>query len=153
MTGITRYLFVASKIECIVCEILKEESQMLKKIGFFSLISFILLAVCSCTPNWTKIRSDMDSWNGAPADELYMSWGPPQGTQALSNGNTIVSYSTATNLSTGGYYAGNVWVPQDNSTLTCKVLFTIDKEEKIVNWSYSGNYGAIEKVVRPRAVQ
>ena len=126
---------------------------MLKKIVFFSLISFILLAVCSCTPNWTKIDSDMASWDGAPADELYMSWGPPQGTQVLSNGNTIASYSTSANLTTGGYYAGNVWISENNTTLTCKVLFTIDEGGKIVNWSYDGNYGAIQKVVRPRAVQ
>jgi outer membrane lipoprotein-sorting protein len=126
---------------------------MLKRTGFICFFLMILLALSSCTPNWAKIDSDMASWHGAPADELYMSWGPPQGTQTLSNGNTIVSYSISTNLTSGGYYSGNVWIPEDNTTLTCKVLFTIDGNGQIINSSYDGNYGAIQQVVRPRPVQ
>jgi len=32
------------------------------------------------------------SWVGASADELMMAWGPPQNSQALSNGSSILVY-------------------------------------------------------------
>jgi len=114
-------------------------------------ILLVLLSLASCaTTLFAGIDNDLSTWMSAPEDELYLSWGPPQGSQALSNGGKVISYTRSQNLTTGGYYSGNIYTPQQNQTLIGKVLFTIDSKGIIGNWSYDGNYGAIRALVKPR---
>jgi hypothetical protein len=126
--------------------------QTMKKLSYYFITLIFLSSLTACfSPNWNAVTASMKSWEGAMENELYTSYGPPQGTQTLSNGNKLVMYTSECNLTTGGYMAGNVYIPQDNSTLSCKVMFTIDPAGKIINWSYEGNYGAITRIVKPRA--
>ena len=121
------------------------------KLSRLIILLIFLTTLSACfSPNWNAIQASLNSWMGVSEDELYVTWGPPQNTQSLSNGNKLVMYTSECNLTTGGYNCGGVWIPQDNSTLSCKIMFTIDTSGKIISWSYDGNYGAITRIVRSR---
>lgn len=119
--------------------------------AFLGLVLVLMLSSCvSMDQKWDRVNSDLDSWMHANEDELYTTWGPPQASSTLSNKNRIVSYGMTKNVTSGGYNAGNIWVPQNNSSVAGKVLFTISPTGEIVNWSFDGSYGPIRDIVRAR---
>lgn len=64
------------------------------------LLTMIMLSGCAGSPIGNLIMnqryqtsSDIAaSWVGASADDLITSWGPPQNSQTLSNGSSILAY-------------------------------------------------------------
>ena len=132
--------------------------SILCAIGLFT--AAVLMNSCATMSlSFDQIDARMATWENAPVDELYTTWGPPKSSQALSTGDTVISYSYAYTqssggYSTGGYYIGKTYmpateVPLEVSTLQCTVLFTVRKN-RIFKWSYDGNLGAADKLVRQR---
>mgnify|MGYP003592878345 CR=1 FL=1 len=129
---------------------------------FLFVSSAFAVSCATMSLSFDQIDERIKTWEHAPVDDLYLSWGPPKATQTLSNGDTVISYSYAYTqssggYSTGGYYIGKTYmpateVPLEVNTLQCTVLFTVRKKT-IVNWSYDGNLGAADKLVKARPGQ
>lgn len=115
------------------------------------IIAFFIFSLNSCaTLMFQPVNNDLGTWMGASEDELYISWGPPNAMQHLNNGNKIVVYTDAYNQSTGGYYLNGTWIAHHDSHLSCKIIFTIDKNNIIISYSYEGNFGPVRRIVKPR---
>jgi hypothetical protein len=61
-------------------------------------------------------REMMDTWIGSTEDEIYLSWGVPDGTQTLSDGRVLTVYRYL-------YVTGS---DGDTSTYYCDITFIID---------------------------
>lgn len=112
-------------------------------------ISSIFMGTSCTTLLFKGIDDALNTWIGAPEDELYISWGPPTAVQQLNNDRKVVVYADAYNQIIGGYYIGDTWIPPVDSRLSCKIIFVIEKGY-IIRCSSEGNYGPLERMVRPR---
>lgn len=65
----------------------------------------------------------MESWKGQSADRLIESWGAPDRSETLSDGNRVMTWVS-------------VWSDQGRQT-TCRKSFTLNKEGTVERWSYS----------------
>ena len=59
----------------------------------------ILTAGCATT---AKYEGKLNSWVGAPADNLISTWGPPHNSTTLSNGGQVLEYTYRGNMQLGG---------------------------------------------------
>jgi hypothetical protein len=74
---------------------------VLKNCLILFLCSLMVLTVsCATTANYEKI---LDTWLGSSVDNLIASWGPPQGSYTLSNGESVIEYIRQGSLPIGGY--------------------------------------------------
>lgn len=89
------------------------------------LIFAIVLLISGCAPT-QKYGTMLDSWMGASAEKLILSWGIPQNTFIMSNGNKVIEYSR------------NRISRINNISIYCRTTFIINKG-MIINWSWTGN--------------
>ena len=68
--------------------------------GLIVALVTLVLAGCATTAKYEKI---LDAWVGHSTDELIRSWGPPQNTSALQNGDHVIEYDSHSTFQTGGY--------------------------------------------------
>lgn len=106
------------------------------------ILSAVLLQGCAGSPLSNLVMnqryqttSDVTaSWVGASEDDLYMSWGPPQSSQVLSNGRAkIVSYGYAWVTNTSDSTTWN-YVPEYSR---CDQRFLVE-DHIITRWFSSG---------------
>jgi hypothetical protein len=111
------------------------------------LIVFILCAnsLGCATATKVKYENKLNSLLGSSSDTLRKSWGPPDKTDTLDNGNKTFEY-TKYKIQRGamlvpintGKYSTVVNTPT-STELWCTTQFTIDSKERIIKWSFKGN--------------
>ena len=96
-----------------------------------------LLVGCATTG---KFKTTMDSWLNNDVSQLIQAWGAPSSTFQVPNGNKIytwlyvggtvayVNYNETLNMVTAGAYS--YW---------CKVDFTANRDDRVVQWAAQGN--------------
>lgn len=113
-------------------------------------VALLLAAACSGCAGDRAMRSMMDSWVGAPVDELVGQWGPP--TRALGAGTTLfyswdevssipspATPASASAISQG--FLGNTSSPMagvDDVETACERTATVDARRVIVEMSWTG---------------
>jgi len=133
--------------------------NLLKYIFFVTL--FFFAVSCATTAKYEKL---LDSWMGANVNELIRSWGAPNSSYEMSNGNKILTYMRSrsgsipiynqpqstthqgTIYGSGGMtnysgtststYGTTTYIPV---TWSCKTEFTVNAQETIINWRWQGN--------------
>lgn len=129
-----------------------------------TLAMVLALSACTSTAGYEKILS---SWVGSHVDQLVTSWGPPNTSHQLTNGDTLIQYARARNVQIGGYtrtipkttystgtvtgtggiasYSGStttyetVRTPVQNIGMQCMTRFLVSSTGTIKSWSYEGN--------------
>jgi hypothetical protein len=133
----------------------------MKRIKCTALI-FLLLALSGCG-NLEKRRdtfvAQMDAFVGKSIDEVIKIKGVPTGTAELVSGGRVVEYAKSNRVTSGGGTFAtyrSVYVPSANggsyvsipvnhtvpvstSEENCKLLFTVSKDNIVVNWKAEGN--------------
>lgn len=117
----------------------------------------LLLSACATTEQRrADFSAAMDAWVGKTGDELVQAKGPPTGSYTLSTGKRILEYLRKDTVTTGGdafptmtpvFVPNSGWVyvpnyatyPVRSTTLVCKVLFTLSKDNVIETWKAEGN--------------
>src|ERR1700756_5617440 len=87
------------------------------RISAATLVVAILLGGCATT------SATMKSWVGAPEDELVASWGAPDTTATLPDGNKLDTWVTKPTNQSGVH--------------VCAKAFTVDSQGKVTQWSCS----------------
>ncbi len=81
---------------------------------FMLIMLAAVLAGCATTANYERA---LNTWVGVNADNLVVSWGPPQNSYTLSDGGKVLEYDRQRSFQTGGgtyttpvttYNSGNV---------------------------------------------
>lgn len=112
------------------------------------------VALSGCATQ-AKYKARLDSWIGAPIDNLVASWGYPATQLTAPNGNTVYVYersggfvmpmTTTTNAHVTGY--GNSAYGTATTTsyggqyinMSCRTFFEVGPSRTIVSWRYEGN--------------
>lgn len=102
-----------------------------------------------------KYKEKLNTWIGAPVDNLVSSWGYPSSQLTAPNGNTVYVYersggyvtptTSTTNASVTGY--GNSAYGTATTTtyggqfisMSCRTFFEVGPSRTIVSWRYEGN--------------
>jgi|GEM_PF-2527960 len=126
----------------------------LKKITAIAIISASIVYVsgCATTQNYALT---VYSWQNVNISQLYPSWGYPNSTQTLTNGNQLVTYNhsttvtTPTTISHNSTGTGDEHSHQHNSTTVisggntttyrCTTAFEVNRNNIIINTSFKGN--------------
>lgn len=109
------------------------------KIATCILIGFVILQTSGCAIYHKKLNP----WVGRTSDQLLRSWGPPDSTVKLENGNVIVQYVENyqhTPSMTMAY--GNTENPPERKTTwkRCTTRFEVDgKTKQVVRWWFHGD--------------
>lgn len=123
------------------------------------LIIGIFLSGCATTANYER---RLNTWLGHNADELVMSWGPPDRSYTLNDGSKVIEYArghnvtipfTTTNPTTTQHfgtfgstpYSGFSTGTQTTTTYHtfnqwCNTRFTVSPQGIIRNWTWEGNH-------------
>lgn len=117
-------------------------------------LCFVILTGCATRANYEKI---LNSWVGAPAENLVRSWGAPISTFRMSSGNEIYIYdkrrSTVVTMpvqvqQNPGIFVGNMYYPGQTMVtggqvipihLSCRTEFEVNQTGTIVRWRHEGN--------------
>jgi hypothetical protein len=91
------------------------------KLSAASLVIAVLLSGCATT------SATMKSWVGATENELVASWGAPDTTTTLPDGNKLDTWVTNSTNKSGVH--------------VCAKTFTIDSQGKVTQWSCSSGCG------------
>jgi len=103
--------------------------------GGLGLLLLLTIVLASCmTADWKSVNSRLDSWVGSGVDKVYAVYGPPFSSQDLSDGGKTILYEFRTGSFEGTQYS-------------CQILFLI-RNQKVWNWRYNGNYGAVNQFVQ-----
>lgn len=78
-------------------------------------VAALLLAACATTG---KYKAVLDSWVGSSADSLVSSWGPPDSSYRLSDGEQVLQYSRGGNLHMPGYSYTTPQTTYENGTVS-----------------------------------
>jgi len=126
--------------------------------------SVFLIASCATQEGYKNL---LNSWVGSHVDTLVMSWGPPQGSHTLSNGNKVIQYDDRRTVHMPGttyttpqtnYHSGSIMggggivdysgtstgyvthtTPGYSIAQRCVTRFTIDSLGIIQKWAFEGN--------------
>lgn len=120
--------------------------------------ALLVLSGCvSMEQRRSEFTASMDAWVGKSLDELVQAKGPPTGSFTLSSGKRVIEYLRKDTMFVGGDAmttmtpvfvpngGGWVYVPQQayfparSTTLTCKIVLTVTKENVIESWRAEGN--------------
>jgi hypothetical protein len=123
-----------------------------------SLALGLLLAVAACAqPTVQAYEAQLEQFVGRPVDELAMSWGPPQGTFTMADGNTVMEYSknegyssgSGTTVGLGGFSSGGsvgtglgLSFPLGGGGVEpkqCKTRFIVSPDRIVKSWGHEGN--------------
>ena len=87
------------------------------------LTTTVALVLCGCAgiPNEEAFKTKVSSWEGHDINEVIGAWGPPKSTFKAPDGNTVYTYEEGQLVAS-----------------SCTVNFTVNREQKIVGWRYSG---------------
>ena len=104
----------------------------------------VLLLICGGCVSSEKYSAAMDSWLGADVNKLVDSWGYPDNTLKIANGNTVYIYNRSTSYTTPVTVVNPVYGTSYASggqtvNLDCQTFFEVDKNNQIVNWQWKGN--------------
>ena len=66
----------------------------------------------------------MRSWEGKTSDELISKWGAPDSSASLDDGSRVLTWITVSG--------------DESGVNTCRQSFTINSEDVVSRWSYSG---------------
>jgi len=109
----------------------------MRKYGILVSIFIVLLSTSCATMLFKPYQDKMDTWIGKSSDQLFIVYGPPNASQKLSDGKTVVSYSFSDVEGTKG----------DTNTWYCKLTFVIEND-KIIKWNWDGNLGGMQAYVK-----
>lgn len=105
--------------------------EIINKLKELFLLAFIMgLAGCVTAE---KVDSRLTAWVGRDADDLAASWGAPNGNYEKRDGGKILTYDRSVVRS-----VGSMDNPQ-SETSSCKINFTIDKDNKVASFTWSGS--------------
>ena len=97
----------------------------------FSLITLFYGCVASFEPL-------QEEWTGRNLNDLIFAWGPPQNTSELSDGRTVVRYSTSVVSGNSGIVV----------TLRCQIDVFVESDNTIVRMDMDGNIGGCNNLIR-----
>lgn len=71
----------------------------------------VMLSGCS-NQRYQRVEDVQASWVGSSADDLVMSWGPPNNSYKMEDGSSMLSYQYLRLAGAGGYDPRYVWCVQ-----------------------------------------
>ena len=116
----------------------------------------VSLVGCATTAGYKAV---LNSWVGTNESALISSWGVPQNSYVMADGQRAIEYIKSTNVQTGGHtyteakttyhYYGPYPVPStqyvthqvpiQNFTYWCKTTFIVNSSGTIQTWRFEGN--------------
>ena len=122
--------------------------------GLIAAVITLVTGGCATRANYEKI---LNSWVGAPVDNLVRSWGPPASSYRLQSGGQILVYDSRSSQTmmtpmqvqqAPGTFVGSTHYPGP-TTVTggqvytihrwCKTQFEVSEGGAVRNWRYEGN--------------
>jgi hypothetical protein len=92
--------------------------------------------ISGCAITGPKGQTEIDTWIGAPVDELQLTYGTPSKTVAQDDGKTLVEFQHSRLDSSTPYY--------------CTVEFLVDSAGIVVSGTHDGNIGGCNHLIQVR---